>query len=126
MQRRSTFQTTLGAMQAFNNVFDRIEAAEVDLFNKAYEAGKGNGQAQTWQKANIEIDRLVVAYNREHGNTAALREALKLCVKDMCEMCRFAAAVAQDNQAPCLNGCETLRVAKAALDATEGGEREHQ
>ena len=27
MQRRSTFQTTVGAMQAFNNVFDRLEAA---------------------------------------------------------------------------------------------------
>lgn len=27
MQRRSTFQTTLGAMQAFNSVFDRLEAA---------------------------------------------------------------------------------------------------
>jgi hypothetical protein len=27
MQRRSAFQTTVGAMQAFNNVFDRLEAA---------------------------------------------------------------------------------------------------
>lgn len=27
IQRRSSFQTTMGAMQAFNNVFDRLEAA---------------------------------------------------------------------------------------------------
>lgn len=37
MQRRSTFQTTLGTMQAFNNVFDRLDLAhkrEIDELKK--------------------------------------------------------------------------------------------
>lgn len=82
MQRRSTFQTTLGAMQAFNNVFDRLEAA----------------------------------LKRERGNVAALREALKLCVEQTCKRCRDDAAM-HGNHAPCLNGCETMNRAKAALAA---------
>ncbi len=66
MQRRTTFQTTVGAMQSFNNVFDRIEAA------------------LRREKAAIEADALAVggyvAATAEKssavGDCAKLREAL--------------------------------------------------
>ena len=49
------------------------------------------------------------------GNNAAMREALELCVQDMCRYCR---AEARERGLPqCLDGCETLRIAKAALAA---------
>lgn len=47
--------------------------------------------------------------------SAKCREALKLCMSEMCDRCRVAAA-SQGDSSPCLNGCETLRMAKAALD----------
>ena len=50
------------------------------------------------------------------GNVGAMRDALKLCIANMCGYCRIAAAL-QGDAAPCLNGCETLRIAKAALAA---------
>ena len=43
-----------------------------------------------------------------------LREALKSCVDEMCDRCRELAA-ARGNPLPCLNGCEPVRKAKAAL-----------
>ena len=48
------------------------------------------------------------------GNSAALRGALELCVKEMCARCREAAD-ALTSSIPCINGCETLRIAKEAL-----------
>ena len=44
-----------------------------------------------------------------------LRNALKLCVEQMCDRCR-AAAELDGLQVPCVVGCETLRMAKEALD----------
>jgi len=76
MQRRSTFQTTLGAMQAFNNVFDRLEAAHKR------------------EKAAIEADALAVggiveaARKRERGDCAKLREALEIAKKAICNHAR--------------------------------------
>lgn len=64
MQRRAAFQTTVGAMQAFNTVFDRLEAAIKR------------------ERAKIEADALEVcgiveaARKRELGDAAAMREAL--------------------------------------------------
>ena len=49
-------------------------------------------------------------------NFAALRDALNLCVDEMCARCRDLAK-AQGNPMPCLNGCEPVRKAKAALAA---------
>lgn len=50
------------------------------------------------------------------GNAAALREALELCVREMCAYCRAEAAMTMPGK-ECFYGCEALRVAKAALDA---------
>lgn len=43
-----------------------------------------------------------------------LREALKMCVDELCARCRDLAK-AQGDPMPCLNGCEPVRKAKAAL-----------
>ena len=104
MQRRSTFQTTLGAMQAFNNVFDRLEAAHKREIDEAEARGLEAGGL-------VEASR-----HKPAGNVAALREALKLCVEQTCKRCRDDVAM-HGNHAPCLNGCETMNRAKAALAA---------
>ena len=104
MQRRSTFQTTLGAMQAFNNVFDRLEAAWERRIEPLVRIARG---------ALLAVNDLEKS---PAGNTAALREALKLCVEQTCKQCRDDAAM-HGNHAPCLNGCETINRAKAALAA---------
>ena len=73
-----------------------------------------NGYLTAWRD---EIaDRLESAHKRERGDCAKLREALNLCVDEMCARCRDLAK-ARGNPAPCLNGCEPVRKAKAALAA---------
>ena len=44
---------------------------------------------------------------------AALREALEACIEAMCRYCRMEAG----RDRVCVNGCETLKMAKAALAA---------
>ena len=86
------------------------------------------------EKATIEADALAVggiveaALKRELsknvsknradfgqlGNAAKLREALEFCVKGMCGFCRMDAE-ARGMTTECVNGCEALRKAKAAL-----------
>ena len=61
-------------------------------------------------------DRLEAAHKRERGNAAKLREALKLCMDELCDRCRDL-SVARGNPLPCLSGCETVRKAKATLSA---------
>lgn len=73
-------------------------------------------------------DRLEAAHRREvattkeslavgnSGDCAKLREAVKLCMDEMCSRCRELAA-ARSNPLPCLQGCEPVRKAKAALAA---------
>ena len=61
-------------------------------------------------------DRLEAAHKRERGDAAKLREALEFCVKGMCGFCRMDAE-ARGMTTECVNGCEALRKAKAALDA---------
>ena len=51
----------------------------------------------------------------EANNTKTMREALELCVQDMCRYCRAEARAC--NLPQCLDGCETLKIAKAALAA---------
>lgn len=63
-----------------------------------------------------EADRLEAAHKRERGDCAKLREALKLCMDEMCNRCRDLAA-ARSNPLPCLQGCEPVRKARAALAA---------
>lgn len=50
------------------------------------------------------------------GNKVALRQALELCMRYMCEYCRKEAAFSMPGK-QCVDGCETLRVVKAALAA---------
>ena len=50
------------------------------------------------------------------GDAAKLREALKLCMDEMCNRCREL-ATARGNPLSCLQGCEPVRKAKAALAA---------
>lgn len=61
-------------------------------------------------------DRLEAAHKRERGDAAKLREALEFCVKGMCGFCRMDAE-ARGMTTECVNGCEALRKAKAALSA---------
>ena len=42
------------------------------------------------------------------------KTALKLCMDELCKMCR-AEAKARGDTSPCVNECETIRIAKAAL-----------
>ena len=62
-----------------------------------------------------EVARLR-SVSKERDDAAKLREALNLCVDEMCARCRDLAK-ARGNPAPCLNGCEPVRKAKAALAA---------
>lgn len=66
-----------------------------------------------------EAKRLDTACNNQlstsFGNTAAIRKALELCIEEMCKHCRSAARSDGTSPRPYINGCETLRVAKAAL-----------
>lgn len=48
------------------------------------------------------------------SNVQKMREALELCVKEMCANCRDAAHTLAPGT-PCVYGCETLKIAKAAL-----------
>ena len=50
------------------------------------------------------------------GDAAKLREALEFCVKGMCGYCRMDAE-ARGMTTECVNGCEALLMAKAALAA---------
>jgi len=61
-------------------------------------------------------DRIEAANKRERGDCAKLREAVKLCMDEMCNRCRDLAS-ARGNPLPCLQGCEPVRKAKAALAA---------
>ena len=61
-------------------------------------------------------DRLEAAHKRERGDAAKLREALKLCLRGMCGYCRMDAE-ARGMTTECVNGCEVMLGAKAALAA---------
>lgn len=63
-------------------------------------------------------DRFDAAHKRERGDCAKLREALKLCLRGMCGYCRMDAE-ARGMTTECVNGCEVMLGAKAALAATE-------
>ena len=59
-------------------------------------------------------DRLEAALKRELGDAAKLREALKLCLRGMCGYCRMDAE-ARGMTTECVNGCQAMLDAKAAL-----------
>lgn len=67
-----------------------------------------------WVNANAGLAKLVDI--EKVGDCAKLRAALKLCIDELCDRCRDLAS-ARGNPPPCLNGCEPVRKAKAALAA---------
>ena len=70
-----------------------------------------NERVRVARKQDAQVDRLC-------ATIAELREALRLCKKAMCEYCATAADLATSS-IPCVEGCETLRLARAALEKTE-------
>lgn len=46
--------------------------------------------------------------------TQALQDALKLCIKEMCNYCRNE-AIARGLELTCVDGCEAYKIAQAAL-----------
>ena len=95
---------------------DEIEAA----VNLEFDA---NRIEAAWKREKAECEALALSVggmveasrHKPGGNAAAMREALKLCVQDMCRYCRAEARACDLPQ--CLDGCETLKMAKAALAA---------
>ena len=81
------------------NYADRIEAAHT----------------QEVRDAAMEYAVLPAVCISKHGDAVALREALKLCVREMCKYCRADAATTMPGK-ECLNGCEAMRIAKSALE----------
>lgn len=92
MQRRSTFQTTLGAMQAFNNVFDRLDAALkrelpqrdpdwAEICTKCHD-GESPEDCEYFGEPNGCNSPIYGQHpnTKPCGNSAALREALKRIV----------------------------------------------
>lgn len=79
----------------FNKLLTRLDAAH-------------KREKAEWVNANAGLAKV--------GDVAKLREALKLCMDELCDRCRDLAS-ARGNPLPCLNGCEPVRKAKAALAA---------
>ena len=76
-----------------------------------------NGGTAFAKACGETVNKIMDALKEERtsdGDCAKLREALKLCVDEMCDRCRELAA-ARGNPLPCLSGCEPVRKAKAAL-----------
>lgn len=79
--------------------------------------GRNHAQLAAWL-------RELKVFREANVNVARLREALEVCEKAMCDYCLEAAGKnPQLAGKPCLNGCETLRLAKAALEETAAAER---
>lgn len=90
----------------FHALADRIEAAAIRLAQGCADAVEDAREAA------------------KTGNVARLRAALEVCEKAMCDYCLEAAGKnPQLAGKPCLNGCETLRLAKAALEETAAAEK---
>lgn len=114
-------------MAATNDTIDGLLAEF-----RGYAAGMPDSYHVTmsWADFRKMLDRLEAAHRRELskntskngadfgqlGDAAKLRDALELCMDEMCSRCRDLAA-ARSNLLPCLQGCEPVRKAKAALAA---------
>ena len=85
--------------------------AEADELEAAAKLERERAEADA-----LAVGGIVEASRKPAGDCAKLREALGLCVKEMCARCREAAD-ALTSSVPCLEGCETLKIAKAALAA---------
>lgn len=99
------YDNTPPPKRAWMDLADRIEAAS--------EREKVEAVTIAATKAvNLTDEK----WRRDAGNAAALREALELCVREMCAYCRAEAAMTMPGK-ECFYGCEALRVAKSALAA---------
>lgn len=74
--------------------------------------------AWRFEAAHKREMREAVTDCNQFSDAAKLREALKLCLRGMCGYCRMDAE-ARGMTTECVNGCEALLMAKAALAATE-------
>ena len=93
---------------------DRIETAITTALIEV--AARTSIEAVRLTNEKWEREKTVAQNATVSGNVAMLRHALELCKSDMCRYCRSGAAA---NGLPihCENGCETLRIAREALDA---------
>jgi len=74
-------------------------------------------RAKAWNEPTLaQYDERLA--DRIHAAHERIRHALDVCVKQMCANCREAAHKL-DPDAPCVYGCETLRIAKEALQESE-------
>lgn len=82
--------------------------------NKDYYRGyMGPTNPLTDSMVSCIIDRLEAAHRREVDE---LKAALKSTVTEMCNYCR---STPEAKGLPCLNGCETMLVAKQMLEETK-------
>ena len=102
-------------MAATNDTIDGLLAEF-----RGYSAGMPASYHVTmsWADFRRMLDRFDAAHKHERGDCAKLREALKLCLRGMCGYCRMDAE-ARGMTTECVNGCEVMLGAKAALAATE-------
>lgn len=136
MADNETFADIIAEMRALSNpisdgiiaingrsIADRLEAAwkreKAAIEADALAAGGLVEASRTTAKnssavGNAAAKQEAVTASHGLGYAAKLREALKLCVDEMCDRCRELAA-ARGNPLPCLSGCEPVRKAKFAL-----------
>jgi hypothetical protein len=100
--------------------WDEMPFTESDLESALDRAGTKRKEADRLEAAlKRELSKNVSKNGADFGqlgDAAKLREALELCVKGMCGFCMMDAE-ARGMTTECVNGCEALRKAKAALDA---------
>ena len=122
MQRRSTFQTTLGAMQAFNNVFDRLDAAhkrEREIADA--KIADLQSRVKLWTDRSAELvkkcdEHYANAHKSNSGDSAKLREALETLLNLAYEV---QDANSEYGPKTSVSAQFIIDVAKSALDATE-------
>ena len=112
-------------IREFQDYADRLEAAyrreKAAIEADALEVG-GIVEAAHRREISERVTRAVkntakiIDEQKRVGDAAKLREALEFCVKGMCGFCRMDAE-ARGMTTECVNGCEALRKAKAALAA---------
>ena len=127
----AVIQTEVAARESERDAHKREMKETVRLVSRVAEEmtlGTAKGVAPTMKDVDewavrlydtIDITLLAPARNCDRfnsGDAAKLREALKLCLRGMCGYCRMDAE-ARGMTTECVNGCEALLMANAALAA---------
>ena len=105
---------------------DTIDGLLAEFRGYSYGMPPSYHVTMSWEDFRRMLDRFDAAHKREvrdavtdcnqFSDAAKLREALKLCLRGMCGYCRTDAE-ARGMTTECVNGCEALLMAKAALAA---------